>query len=165
MDLIVKIELLQAVVLGFSGFAFLFLASKQPRSSALWTCAIAMACFAGMLRELDPEHLRTEIFVLANQFGRKILYRFAIGGSIALFAAAFALQRRELRRFLDARLMAAWVAAIALMGVGSFFEKQGLILIEEIFELSGQLLVLLSAWLLANTPILRPSTPLHPKQN
>ncbi|MBD2423902.1 hypothetical protein [Cyanobium sp. FACHB-13342] len=165
MDLILKIELFQAVVLGISGLAFLFVAAQQPRSSALWTCTIAMACFAAMLRELDPELLRTETYFWANQFGRKVLYRFAIGCSVGLLAAAFALQRQQMRRFLDARLIVTWLAAIALMAIGSLFEKQGQMLLEEIFELAGQLLVLLSAWLLAKTPILQPSPSPHPKPN
>jgi len=165
MDLILKIELFQTLVLGASSLAFLLVAIRQPRSSALWTSTIAMACFAGMLRELDPELLRTETYFWVNQFGRKVLYRFAIGCSVGLLVSAFALQRQQMRRFLDARLMATWLAAIALMAIGSLFEKQGQMLIEEIFELAGQLLVLLSAWLLTKTPILQPSPSPHPRQN
>ncbi|MCP9882336.1 hypothetical protein KBY65_07560 [Cyanobium sp. Alchichica 3B3-8F6] len=88
--------------------------------------------------------------MLITQIGRKVLYRLTIASAIGLLIAALLRESQGLKALLRPSLIGSWIAAIVLMAVGSLFEKQGLMLLEELFELAGQSLVLLSAWLHRN---------------
>ena len=145
------VELLEIAVLAASSLIFLSTAMHPRNPWRLWSMMLAVACLAGVCRELDPDLFDQPIIELINQIGRKVLYRLAIASAVGLLVAAVVREPRGLRPLIKPSLVGIWIAAIGLMAIGSLFEKQGLILFEELFELAGQSLVLVSAWLHRNT--------------
>ena len=150
MNSVQSIELLQIAVLAAASLIFLSTALNHRNPWRLWTLMLAMACMAGALRELDPDLFDQPSIVLITQIGRKVLYRLTIASAIGLLIAALLRESQGLKALLRPSLIGSWIAAIVLMAVGSLFDKQGLMLLEELFELAGQSLVLLSAWLHRN---------------
>ncbi|MEX0588241.1 MAG: hypothetical protein WD136_03205 [Cyanobium sp.] len=148
---ILSIELLQIAVLATASLTFLSTAIRPGSRWRLWSLMLAMACLAGMLRELDPDLFDQPTLVLLNHIGRKVIYRLAITSAIGLLIAALICEPRGFRPLLKPALIWSWIAAIGLMAIGSLLEKQGAMLYEEIFELAGQSLVMVSAWLHRNS--------------
>jgi len=148
---LLSLELLQIAVLAAASLIFLATAIHPRAPWRLWSLMLAMACLAGLFRKLDPDLFDQPTVVLINHVGRKVLYRLAIASAIGLLVAALIREPAGLKPLLKPSLIGTWVAAVGLMAIGSIFEKQGAILIEELFELAGQTMVLLSAWLHRNT--------------
>ena len=146
------IENIQVLTLSIACLFFFLPIVRQKRNDKLFLLFFAFLCLACVLREVDIEDLNVPNFliVIGSGAGRNIILA---TGFFAIFSYSLSNvthYKKVLRSFLS-RCGIVIVTAGILLFIGDFFEKVSLIqhrmFYEEMFELSGYVLILLVAFI------------------
>lgn len=154
------LETLQATLLGLGCLVFLapFASRGEPGKLIFLFCSLL--CYSFVVRELDVELLNVPEVVkfIGSGIGRNVSLALAFGAMLIYAVANFSYYKKAGFQFLKSRAGILLMLGGVLLQVGDLFEKnyalQHHVFFEEFSELSGYVLILLSA-LAVNSAISR----------
>jgi hypothetical protein len=147
------LENIQVLTLSIACLVFFLPIVRQKRNDKLFLLFFAFLCLGSVLREVDIEDLNVPNFLIliGSDAGRNIILA---TGSFAIFSCSLfnvTHYKKVLINFFLSRCGILIVTAGLLLCIGDFFEKVSLIqhrmFYEEMFELSGYVLILSVAFI------------------
>lgn len=145
------IENIQAYLLAIASSVYLMTAIFEQRSDKLIIVFCSVLCLGFLLRELDVERfdIPYALILIGSGTGRNVILTAAIVVILGCAAFRFSHYKAVSARFLKSRSGQLLIAGGVFLLVGQFFEKHHSIahhvFLEEIHELFGYFLILLSS--------------------
>lgn len=146
------LEALQAILLAFSCIIFLTPLVFQKDPEKLILCFCSLLCYSFMVRELDIERLNVHNFlkIIGSGVGRNATLAVAFTSLIVYAATKFSYYKQACFYFVRSKSGIFLLSGGLFLIIGGVFEKSHSImynvLFEELFELFGYSLILLSAF-------------------
>jgi len=156
------LEILQAILLGIGCLVFLAAVASRQEPGKLIFLFCSLLCYSFVVRELDVELLNVPQVVkfIGSGIGRNASLALAFGAMLIYAVANFSYYKKAGLQFLKSKAGILLMLGGVLLQVGDLFEKnyalQHHVFFEEFSELSGYVLILLSA-LAVNSAIIRRS--------